>query len=128
MNAITTSLLFICVFFVLDMLYIYSAKETHLKMIQDVQKKKLKLRIVPAILFYLLLPIAYIYFIKPLAKGDDTKVFLYAALLGFLMYSTFDLTNLALFDKFTPTYAVMDIAWGTFNLALTSFIVHRLVK
>lgn len=35
------------------------------------------------------------------------------AFLGFFAYATFDLTCMALFDRFSWTVVVVDIAWGT---------------
>ena len=32
--------------------------------------------------------------------------------MGFLMYSTFDLTNKAIFSDYTWNYAVKDVIWG----------------
>jgi uncharacterized membrane protein len=39
---------------------------------------------------------------------------LMGALLGFVAYGTYDLTNLSTIKGFTPTVAAVDMAWGTF--------------
>lgn len=121
-------ILFMFIFLLLDSLYIYALKDSHLETIKNVQSSSLQPRIIPAILFYLMVPIAYVYIINPLAKGDTTKRIFYSGLLGMLMYATFDLTNLALFKGFTVKYAVTDIIWGITNMILSAFIVSRLVK
>jgi uncharacterized membrane protein len=38
------------------------------------------------------------------------------------MYSTYDLTLLALFDRYPAKYAFADILWGTFALGLSNEI------
>lgn len=118
-------ILFIVLYILLDSIYIYGLKNKHSQMVTSVQSSSLQIRILPAILFYLMVPIAYIYFIKPLAKQNVHKIILYAGLLGLLMYATFDLTNLALFKGFSTKYAITDITWGITNMILTSLIVFK---
>jgi uncharacterized membrane protein len=46
------------------------------------------------------------------------------ALLGFVAYSTFDLTALAVLKGWSPLVTVVDIAWGTLLTAATAGLAH----
>ena len=48
-----------------------------------------------------------------LEAGSLARTVALGAFLGFFAYSTFDLTCMALFDRFPLTVVVVDIAWGT---------------
>ena len=54
------------------------------------------------------------------ADGDLLKALFTGAVLGFVAYGTYDLTNLSTVRGFTPTIAVVDMAWGTILSALTA--------
>ena len=45
--------------------------------------------------------------------------------MGFLMYSTFDLTNKAIFKDYPWSYALADMTWGTFLIGLVSAITFK---
>jgi len=47
------------------------------------------------------------------------------ALLGFVAYSTFDLTALAVLAGWSPLVTAVDIAWGTLLTAATAGLAHR---
>jgi uncharacterized membrane protein len=112
---------FILIYLVID--YIWLSKEIHKKHVYNIQKKELKLNLLAASLFYLLAPLYFFYYIKPLSvnKTDALKK---GMLLGFLVYSTYDLTNKAIFEDYSWTYAFSDIAWGTFVLGIVSYIMY----
>lgn len=45
---------------------------------------------------------------------------LLGAVLGFVAYGTYDLTNLSTVKGFTPTVAIVDMVWGTILSAVTA--------
>jgi uncharacterized membrane protein len=75
-----------------------------------------------AIAFYLLYAAGLTYF--ALGAADRTGSWLTAlgtgAAIGLLAYGTYDLTNLATVRGFTPTIALVDMAWGTVLSAVVS--------
>lgn len=73
--------------------------------------------LVVAGLFYLAYLVGVVALVAGPAEGDVVKAAIYGAVLGFVAYGTYDLTNLATINGFTPTVAAVDMAWGT---ALTS--------
>jgi uncharacterized membrane protein len=76
-----------------------------------------------ALLAYITLAFAISYFVIPKAEGNTVKALLNGALLGLIVYATYDLTNLATLADFTLKMAVVDIVWGITITALVSFLV-----
>lgn len=65
-------------------------------------------------LFYLAYLVGVVLLVAAPAEGDVVKALLMGAVLGFVAYGTYDLTNLATVKGFSPAVAVVDMAWGTF--------------
>lgn len=63
--------------------------------------------------FYLAYLVGVVILVAAPAEGDIVKALLTGAVLGFVAYGTYDLTNLSTMKGFTPTIAVIDIVWGT---------------
>ena len=53
------------------------------------------------------------------SKGELSKR---AGILGFIIYSVFDFTNLAIFTNYEVMLAVLDSVWGGILFSLTTFI------
>lgn len=70
----------------------------------------------PAALFYLVYIGGILFFaVAPaLASGRWTAALLRGALLGFLAYATYDLTNQATLKGWSSTVTIADLCWGTF--------------
>lgn len=71
-------------------------------------------------LFYLAYLVGVVALVAAPAEGDVMKALLMGAVLGFVAYGTYDLTNLSTVKGFTPMVAVVDMAWGTALTALTA--------
>lgn len=59
------------------------------------------------------------------------QVALYWALIGFLSYAMYDLTNLTFIQNYSLKFTLVDIAWGTFvcsMVALTSYSFYNFIK
>ena len=110
---------------VIDSIWVLGARNLHSKIAQNVQKSPLKVDILPVILFYLLVPLGYVFIIKKLAK-TKVEAFLYGLLLGLLMYGTFDLTNKAIFKDYPWYYTLLDMGWGTLCVGIVSFLCFQL--
>jgi uncharacterized membrane protein len=54
------------------------------------------------------------------ASGSLLRAACLGALLGFIAYCTYDLTNLATLNGWPVKVALLDIAWGTFITALAA--------
>lgn len=71
-------------------------------------------------LFYLAYLVGVVVLVSVPADGDIGKALLLGAVLGFVAYGTYDLTNLSTVKGFTPTVAVVDMIWGTVLTGLTA--------
>ena len=52
----------------------------------------------------------------------------YACLLGLFVYGFYELTNLAIFNKWTYKSVIIDTLWGGILFTLTAFITYKLVN
>ena len=76
--------------------------------------------LVVAGLFYLAYLVGVVILVAAPAEGDVIKALLLGAVLGFVAYGTYDLTNLSTINGFTPAVAAVDMAWGTVLTAVTA--------
>jgi uncharacterized membrane protein len=79
-----------------------------------------EVKLVPAILFYLLYVAGTVIFVSGGAGASSQSTLLYGALFGFFCYATFDLTSLALLKHWSWPVAIVDVAWGSFVTAVAS--------
>lgn len=87
----------------------------------------------PAVIFYAIYILALIVFvIKPGLDSSLSTVAWRAALLGFAMYATYDLTNQATLKNWPHSITVIDLLWGTFITTVvcvsTVFIYTRFIN
>jgi len=83
-----------------------------------------KVRLVPAIVFYLLYPIGIEIFalIPALRSGSVGHAAVYGALFGLFAYATYDLTNAATLRQWTTQITLADMAWGAIATGLAATI------
>jgi uncharacterized membrane protein len=96
----------------------------HRDLFYKIQKSDLNPRFIPAALIYILIPVAiYLYAIK---DATNTKtVALKGALIGFILYAFYDLTNFATLTNYTLEMTLTDIAWGTTVCTLGAVVGYR---
>jgi uncharacterized membrane protein len=63
-----------------------------------------------------------------LEKGSWQHALGYGALLGFVAYATYDLTNLATLKGFSAKIVAIDLAWGTALTALVALGAYLAVR
>ncbi len=88
-----------------------------------------KVDFVPAIIFYIVYIIALLVFvINPAVASESIVKALYlGALIGFAMYGTYDLTNMATLKDWPLLVTVVDLIWGTFITSSTSVVSTFLI-
>ena len=90
-----------------------------------------EVKLVPAVLFYLLYVVGILIFVSADARGPHSTL-LYGALFGLFCYATFDLTALALLKHWSWAVAIADMSWGAVVTAVAStaglFVADWLVK
>ncbi len=87
-------------------------------------------KLLPALLFYLVYIAGIVIFAISPAFGTErwTTATGYGALLGFLAYATYDLTNQATLRNWPVLVTIVDLSWGTFLTAFaatTGFLIVR---
>lgn len=107
------------IFFPLDFLWLST-------MVSRLYQKELGSLLLPnpnlavAGLFYLAYLVGVVVLVAAPAEGDILKALLMGAVLGFVAYGTYDLTNLSTVKGFTPTVAIVDMVWGTVLTGVTA--------
>lgn len=83
-----------------------------------------KAKIYAAVFFYLINAAAILVFVinPSLEKQNMLYALGYGGFLGFAMYGTYNLTNLALLKDWPIKLTLLDLAWGTFSAATSSTI------
>jgi len=112
---------FLILLFFIDLMW--TSQPFHKQLYEQIQSSPLIIDKRAVAAFYLLAPLAFIYFIKPLSKTKK-EAFFYGLTIGFLMYATYDLTNKAIFTKYTWDYAIKDIAWGSLVFGVVSYLIY----
>lgn len=121
MQVLTAGLCASVIFLVLDGLWLgVIAKGFYVRQLGALMRPKFLL--VPAVLFYLLIIAALLWFaILPAAQtGDWRAAALNGGILGLAAYGTYDLTNLATMKDFPAPLAAVDMMWGAILSAATS--------
>ncbi len=114
---------FAFILFAIDMIWLKGFSSLHKDQIQRIQRYPLKLDMKAGTLFYVLAAIAYFKVIKKMSINKE-DAFKKGALLGLLMYGTFDVTNKTIFKDYTWDYAIKDTLWGTFAMGLASYVAY----
>lgn len=83
-----------------------------------------KVRLAPAIVFYLLYPLGIeIFAILPGLRSNSVgHAATYGALFGLIAYATYDLTNAATLRHWTTQITLADMAWGAIATGLAATI------
>jgi len=107
----------------LDSIYIYLTSTIYSTKIREIQGSELKIKIIPTLLVYVFL-IGGLYYFILLPKRPIIDAFI----LGLVIYAVFDLTNLAILDKWSYQIVILDSLWGASLFAMTTFITYKLSK
>jgi uncharacterized membrane protein len=108
-------------FIILDFIYVSIVSPQYISMISNIQQQPFKIRIVPAILSYVVLLCTLLFVVLPYAKYREKtdksclKTAIFSGLfVGFAIYGVFNTTNTALFRDYSLTMAIIDTLWGSF--------------
>lgn len=112
---------------ILDMIYINLViLKTFKKMIVNIQNTSIKVRLLPAILCYIVLIFSLNYFILN-TKNTLKQKMINAFILGLVIYSVYDLTNYATISNWNWMVVFIDSLWGGLLFAITTFLTYKLV-
>ena len=118
-------LLLLVVLLALDAVWLTLRSDYHKSLFFSIQKSPLRLNVVAGALVYIILALALFYgAIKDAKTVRDAAA--RGALIGFVLYSFYDATNMATLSGWTWSMFFTDIAWGTLAggaaAALTAYL------
>jgi uncharacterized membrane protein len=108
---------------ILDITYLTTAQSFFNNQIKSIQGSPLIPKIIPTSITYIILLFGLSYFIlQKNATAQD------AAILGFFIYSVYELTNYAIFKDWSLSMVFLDILWGTFLFGSTTWLTYFLLN
>ena len=116
-------LLISVLFLLLDSIYLNLVSNKASKMIYNIQKSKMELNLLGAIICYMFIVVLFYHFII-VKKGSLFDAFL----LGLCVYGIYDATNYALIKNLSLTFSMMDTLWGGVLFASVFYIYKRILK
>lgn len=113
--ALTRFVTAILLLLLLDAVWLTAIAPTSRRVIAAIQGSPLQVRWVSAVVVYLLIAAGVTAFAaSPPQVTSALEAAGYGALLGLVVYGVYDLTNHATLSAYPLTYALSDMAWGTF--------------
>ena len=87
-------------------------------------------RLAPAVVFYLIYAAGLTFLaVRPAFQtGEWTTALLYGAVVGFMAYATYDLTNQATIRAWPAVITAVDLAWGTLASGLAATISYLVLS
>lgn len=101
----------------LDAVWLTAIAPTSRRVIAAIQGTPMEIRWIPAFMVYILIAIAIVIFAVP---KEPLTAAGHGAVLGLTLYGVYDLTNYATLRAYPLTYALADMAWGTFLCGTTA--------
>jgi uncharacterized membrane protein len=114
------------VMLLMDFAWLAANNKFHRRVFAELQGQPLQVRIIPAILVYILMIVAVWFFaVSPADNWSEAAA--RGALIGAVMYGLYDLTNYATLVNYPIEYAISDMMWGTFLCAVVGGVVKWFV-
>jgi uncharacterized membrane protein len=115
------------VMLVMDAIWLTANNATHRVIFAAIQGQPMVVRYLPAAIVYILMIVATWYLaVEPATDWQGAAG--RGAVLGAAMYGVYDMTNYATLAKYPLSFAVTDMAWGTFLCAVTAATAVAVTK
>jgi len=85
-------------------------------------------RILAALITWLLITLSLVYFAAPNMSQGVAVALARGALMGFVIYGVYDLTNLAVLQGWTLKLTILDVLWGTFACASVNVVLFGISR
>lgn len=108
---------------VLDAGWLTLRNTYHQSLFKSIQGSALQVRWLPALLIYILMPIALYLWAKGTTVQEAASK---GALVGFILYAFYDLTNYATLQGWTLDMTITDVLWGVLVCAAGAIAGHYL--
>jgi len=120
MNKLSSIVVASMTMIILDAIYLSAFSRFFNHQVSLVQGSDIKFKILPAVLTYVSLVFGLYYFIIRERKAVQD-----AFLLGLVIYSVFELTNITIFNKWKMSSVILDTLWGGVLFAITTWVTYR---
>lgn len=80
-------------------------------------------RLAPAILVYILIPLGLLLLVVPKANGNPLSGLAWGAFYGFVAYGVYDLTNFAILANWSLRLTTVDMIWGSLINGIMGYIM-----
>ena len=107
----------------LDTIYINCVKTLFNKLIKGIQGSDLKLDLTATFLDYILIIFSMYYFI--IQKNASIEE---AMILGLCIYGIYELTNMAVFKRWTWEVVMIDSIWGAVLYGTSTFLYRKIIQ
>ena len=107
----------------LDAMWLTVRNKYHQGLFKSIQGSALQVRWLPALLIYVLMPTALYLWAKGTTVQDAASK---GALVGFILYAFYDLTNYATLQGWTLEMTITDVLWGVLVCAAGATAGHYL--
>jgi uncharacterized membrane protein len=107
----------------LDTIYINCVKTLFSKLIKGIQGSDLKLDLTATFLDYILIIFSMYYFI--IQKNASIEE---AMILGLCIYGIYELTNMAVFKRWTWEVVMIDSIWGAVLYGTSTFLYRKIIQ
>ena len=117
-------------FLVLDALFIGALMKDWQSLLLRVQGEKMEVRLASAVGAYVVMVLAWVYFVyRPyLVHKNISTAVRTGAMLGFVIYGVFELTNFAIIKKWNMKFVLMDTIWGSLLYGLVTYFSLSLMR
>lgn len=107
------------IFLVVDGVWLYFMREVFNNLIVNVQKSSLKIKVIPAVITYIIMTIGLYHFIIKQNKSSIEAIFL-----GLFVYGIYEGTNYAVFNNWNYMTGIADFIWGGVLFGITTRIFY----
>ena len=105
----------------LDSFYISIIKKRFLNMIKNIQGSNVKINIFGLLMSYFFLIMGLYFIFKNKINYKDAFLF------GLIIYGVYDMTNMALFNKWSLFISIIDILWGGILFSSTTYLSNLII-
>lgn len=84
-------------------------------------------RYLPALFVYIFMAIGLYIFVLPQINSVMSAL-VWGGFFGLISYAIYDLTNLATLTDWTVKFAIVDMAWGAFLVAVVTTIIYLILE
>jgi uncharacterized membrane protein len=108
------------IFILIDFIYLKLMTKHFKILIFNIQKKEMTLELQPTVLCYIILVFSLYYFII-----KDNKDHIDGAILGWVIYFVYDLTNYAILDGWDLKTVIYDGLWGGILYGSVTYLFYK---